>query len=98
MHDLLALLRPLHSPRGLALHLLYTGVFAALIAADVGIPWIYADEYSPVLYNPSTVSFSGNYNTTWLNKGQEPGRVADEWNAGCTRVATAASFRKGDSW
>ncbi|GMI20807.1 hypothetical protein TeGR_g3907 [Tetraparma gracilis] len=98
---LLFALSPLHSRPGLlglavlSLQLAYTACFSAMLVHTIAIPWTYGDEYSPILFDPSrNVSFAGNYNTTWLSRDQAPGRVASEWNAGCTRVATAATFAK----
>jgi endonuclease/exonuclease/phosphatase family metal-dependent hydrolase len=73
---------------------LHTVLLGFLLSTTVLIPWLHADEYSPIMFNPSAVSFAGNYNTTWLSENQVPGEIATEWGAGCTRVATYGTFTK----
>ena len=82
------------SARDAVMHLLITSLLSYLLATSFAVPWIHSDEYSPLLFNPASVSYLGNYNTTWLSESQEPGKVASEWNAGCTRVATFGTFEK----
>ena len=70
----------------------------ALVAVSVTslliIPYQYGDEYNPIFYDSTKVRYVGNYNATWLNPTQEPGKKATEWGAGCARLATYGTFAK----
>jgi len=79
---------------GTLMAVVFAVVYSYGLVVLLVIPMQYGDEYGPIFFDNNKVVYEGNGNTTWLNRDDIPGKIASEWGAGCTRVATYGTFSK----
>ena len=74
-------------------HAIISALIVRVLVIAVVVPFLFADEFSAIYFNETSLGYVGEAKTTWLNDNNEPGRIASEWGSGCTRIATHALFR-----